>query len=196
MADENQSTASRVSGQKPQKKLTDFNITIVENEDEALIRAVDKWVRFQRGIWGKILTELIKPSKGLARWAIVLRMTIIILSATVTTLSGLLPEGNQGIITVLAGTLTAITGIEAYFKFGDRISQNQKQQRELETLRDELRYRWAIEVELETDLKTRLENAKMLLDEGPDQYNEILNKFAIRSEDTGAPSVPDQPSAA
>lgn len=196
MAEEKQPGDAHKNQLAPFKKITDLNITIVETEEEALIRAVDRWVRFQRGMWGKISMEMIEPSKGLARWAIYLRLAIILLSATVTALSGLLPEGYSWIITIIAAVLTAITGIEGYFKFSERIAQNKRQQRELETLRDELRYRWAVEVELETDMKTRLENAKILLNDGPDQYNDILNKFAIKTEETGAPSVPEQPTAA
>ena len=166
---------------------------IVKTDQEALISAVEKWVQFQKTIWNKIKVEMIKPAGGLARWAITLRLTIIILSATVTTLSGLLPEGNQDIITALAGTLTAITGIEAYFKFSERIAQNKRQQRELEALRDKLRFDWSVNVEIETDMEKRLAEAKRLLVEGPEEYNAILNTFAVKTEDIGAPSTPGEP---
>ncbi len=171
------------------------DFAIVKTDQEALISAVDKWVHFQRTIWKKINVEMIRPAKGQARWAIGLRLTIIILSATVTTLSGLLPPSSQDIITVLAGTLTAITGIEAYFKFSGRIAQNKRQQRDLEALRDKLRYDWSVKVEIETDMDKRLVEAKKLLVDGPEEYNAILNSFAISTEDIGAPSTPDEPSA-
>jgi hypothetical protein len=188
MVDDRQNPNVEMNEQNAQK-----DYTIVKTDEEALKHAVKKWVHFQRAIWKKINYEMIDPSKSLALGAILLRLTIIVLAATVTTLSGLLPEDLQGIVTVLAGLLTAITGIEAYFKFSERISQNKRQQRELEAKRDELRYRWFIDVEMETDMKKRLKCAKDLLDSGPKEYNKILNSFAIETEETRAPFVHDEP---
>ena len=48
-------------------------------------------------------------------------------SATMTTLFWILPDTGQWIITILAGTLTVITGIEGYFKFNQRVVQHKKQ---------------------------------------------------------------------
>jgi hypothetical protein len=181
------------SGREVDEQDAKSGFAIVKTDQEALISAVEKWVQFQKTIWNKIKVEMIKPAGGLARWAITLRLTIIILSATVTTLSGLLPEGNQDIITALAGTLTAITGVEAYFKFSERIAQNKRQQRELEALRDKLRFDWSVHVEIETDMEKRLAEAKRLLVKGPEEYNAILNTFAVKTEDIGAPSTPGEP---
>ena len=57
-----------------------------------------------------------------------------------------------------------------------------KQQREIEALRDKLRYDWMVHVELETDRKKQLDEAKRLLEVGPTAYNEILNKYAVSKE--------------
>jgi hypothetical protein len=188
MADFIQNSGGEVNEQDAQS-----GFAIVTTDQEALISAVEKWVQFQKTIWNKIKVEMIKPAGGLARWAITMRLTIIILSATVTTLSGILPPSSQVIITVLAGTLTAITGVEAYFKFSERIAQNKRQQRELEALRDKLRFDWSVNVEIETDMENRLAEAKRLLVEGPEEYNAILNSFAVTTEETGAPSTPGEP---
>ncbi len=43
------------------------------------------------------------------------------------------------------GVMTALTGIEAFLKFGEKQSESKKQQREIEDLRDELRFEWFTE---------------------------------------------------
>ncbi len=74
-------------------------------------------------------------------------------------------------------------------KFTDRQSEERRQQREIEALRDKLRYDWFVHVEIEPEMKTRLDAAKRLLKDGPEQYNEVLNKYALKAEGDPKPEA-------
>ena len=147
------------------------SIHIVETDEQALERAIRKWIRFQKNMWAHITDRLEKPSGDYNTWANLLRVVINEISRTV--------------LTVVAGTLTALTAIEAFFKFSERRSEMQQQQRELQAKRDELRYQWMVDVELETDMEKRLKSALNLLEEGPKAYNDVLNKYAFKSKESG-----------
>jgi hypothetical protein len=134
---------------------------------------------------GKLENE-IHFSGVLSMW---LRILIIVISAAITTMSSIngIP---RVIITVIAGTLTALTGIEAYLKLSDRQSNARKMQREIEHLRDDLRFQWFNEVEVPdyaADFPKRLAAARDLLKEGPEQYNAILDKYAMKAEKGATP---------
>ena len=93
-------------------------------------------------------------------------------------------------MTLTAGVLTALTGIEAFFQFGNKQAELRRQQREIEALRDKLRFEWFRTVEIGGDIDERLQNAKRLLDEGPAAYNDILNKYALKAEKGDTPGKP------
>lgn len=158
-----------------------MSIKLVTNDDEALQRAIYKWVKFQQSMWMQVAEKLEWPSRACSRWSIILRVTIIVLSTALTTFSNL-PEVPRNGITVTAGVITGLTAIEAFFRLSEKHGEMKKQQREIEALRDNLRYDWMVHVELETDRRKQLEEAKRLLEEGPAAYNEILNKYAVSKE--------------
>ena len=158
-----------------------MSIKLVTNEDEALQRAIYKWVKFQQSIWAQVAEKLEWPSRTCSRWSIILRVTIIVLSTALTTFSNL-PEVPRNGITVTAGILTGLTAIEAFFRLAEKHGEMRKQQREIEGLREKLRYEWMVKVELETDRAKQITEAKRLLEEGPEAYNEILNKYALSKQ--------------
>lgn len=169
--------------------LENTTVNIVGDEKQALERAILKWVKFQQTMWIHITERLEGPSNTYNNWATSFRLTIIVLSAVITAASGI--EGVPLVaITLLSGTLTALTGVEAYLKFADRRGEMQRQQRELQAKRDDLRYQWMIEVELETDLDKRLKSAKRLLIEGPKAFNDILNKYTFKSKESDQAPTP------
>ena len=104
-----------------------------------------------------------------------------LLSATITTISDIEIVARTT-VTIVAGVLTALTGIEVFLKYSERQTDSRKMQREIEALRDELRFEWFNRVEIEGNMKDRLKAAKELLDDGPDAYNEILNKYVLKGE--------------
>jgi hypothetical protein len=127
--------------------------TIVQDEEQALTRAIYKWVKFMRVMWAKAKDE--DDERRKTRYngvGMLFRVVIIILAATITVIS----DVPRTVITITAGIMTALTGIEAYFKFTERGLSIQQQQREIQSLRDELRYKWMVEVELEIDDAKRL----------------------------------------
>ena len=157
---------------------------IVKNEDDVLLRAIYKWVRFMQAMWAQITDkDQERRKKRYEILGIVFRVVIISLSTIVTTVSDI-SEVPRTTITILAGILTAFTGIETYFRFSERSLSIQQQQREIQSLRDELRYRWMIGVELETDTKKRINSARDLLQNGPKVYNNILNKYVFKSKES------------
>lgn len=162
-------------------------IHVVHSQEEALIRAIKKWIQFQRGMWQHIVLRIDKPGRR-AEWVgNLFRISIILLSALITTIADI-DSIPRVWITILAGVLTAVTGIEGYFRFGEKRAELMRQQRELQTKRDDLRYEWAVHVELEPDLEKRLAAAKELLLRGPDDYNYILNKFVDQPKDEERPN--------
>jgi hypothetical protein len=116
-------------------------------------------------------------------------VVITILSAAITTLSNI-DEIPRTIITIIAGILTMITGIEAYYKFNERSFDAKKTQRELEALRDELRYAWFVDVEVGNgSLDDRLVHARKMLMNGSARYNEVLTKYVMESEKVEQPEI-------
>ncbi|MBM4424508.1 MAG: hypothetical protein FJ030_14165 [Chloroflexi bacterium] len=158
-----------------------MTIKLVANDGEALQRAIYKWVKFQQSMWAQVAEKLEWPSRMCNRWSIILRLTIIILSTALTTFSNLSEVPRNG-ITLTAGVITGLTAIEAFFRLSEKHGEMKKQQREIEALRDKLRYEWMVAVELETNMEKQLVEAKRLLKEGPAAYNEILNKYAVSKE--------------
>jgi hypothetical protein len=161
---------------------------ILTEEKDLLTRAVYKWLNFQTDMWSQINEKLEREVKVYSLWSVVFRVTIIILSASVTMISDidLVPRTA---VTIVAGVLTALTGIEAYLKFGEQQSETRRQQREIEALRDKLRFEWFSEVEIEGDMGKRIKAAKRLLEEGPEAYNEVLNKYVLKGETDQEPQV-------
>ena len=158
-----------------------MNIKLVESDEEVIQRAIYKWVRFQQNMWAQVAERLEIPSGVCNRWAIVLRVSVILLSTALTTVSNLDIVPRNG-IAITAGVITALTAIEAFFRLAEKHGEMKKQQREIEALRDKLRYEWMVKVELETDLQKQLAEAKRLLEEGPKAYNDILNKYALSKQ--------------
>jgi len=160
----------------------------VTDEKDMLVRAVEKWLKFQTAMWNQVNSKLEKQSVASGRWDVITRLAIISLSATLTTLSDW-PGIEGGLLRVIAGVLTALTGIEAYLKLGEKQSSARRQQREIEALRDRLRFEWFVRVEVQPDMTKRLDAAKKLLEEGPREYNEILNKYYLKSSTNEAPTI-------
>jgi hypothetical protein len=162
---------------------------ILTDEKEMLAKAVDKWIKFNQAIWGQVNGKLeteIRRSGVLSMW---LRLAIITISAAITTMSSI-SDIPRVIITVVAGTMTALTGIEAYLKLSDRQSNARKMQREIEHLRDDLRFQWFNEVEVPDyadDYSKRLDAARKLLLDGPEKYNQILDKYATKADKGATP---------
>lgn len=161
---------------------------ILTEDKDLLTRAVHKWINFQRNMWNQVNNKLQKEIRIYSRWSIFFRIIIIILSASVTVISDI-EFVPRVAVTIVAGIMTALTGIEAFLKFGEKQSESKKQQREIEALRDELRFEWFTRVEIEGDMKNRIRAAKELLEEGPEAYNEILNKYILKAESDQAPEV-------
>ena len=161
---------------------------ILTEEEDLLTRAVHKWLNFQTSMWNQVNEKLESEVKTYSLWSVVFRVTIIILSASVTMISDI-DRVPRTAVTVVAGVLTALTGIEAYLKFGEQQAEAKKQQREIEALRDKLRFEWFSEVEIEGDMEKRIKAAKRLLEEGPEAYNEVLNKYVLKAESDQEPQV-------
>ncbi len=166
----------------------DLNPKLASEDKEMLTRAVEKWIKFHKAMWSQINGRLEKRINYSETVGLILRIAIIVISATLTTLSDW--QGiDGGVIRLIAGLLTALTGIEAYLKLTERQSEARRQQRELEALRDHLRYQWFVEVEVQPDMTQRLEAAKKLLEEGPKQYNDILNKYSLKASAGEEPAL-------
>ncbi len=161
---------------------------LLTNDQEFLERAVEKWFKFQTSIWDNVNQKLEREVKISRRLSIMMRVAVIILSATVTTVSNI-DAVSRTVVTIVAGVLTALTGIEAFVRAGERQLDAKQQQREIESLRDRLRYEWFVRVEIAGDLTQRLAAAKELLERGPREYNEVLNKYALKSENVNRPQL-------
>lgn len=174
------------SDESPPSKMV---LRILTDDKEMLERAVEKWIKFNQGIWGQVNGKLeseIQRSGTLAMW---LRIIIIVISAAITTMSSITGIPRV-IITVIAGVMTGLTGIEAYLKLGERQTNARKMQREIEHLRDDLRFQWFDAVEVpgkDVDYSQRLDAARKLLESGPEQYNQILDKYAMKAEKGATP---------
>lgn len=154
---------------------------LYDDDEEVLERAIERWKEFYIRMWGHGNIVLERDSRRFAWVGSILRILVIILSVSVTTLSGL--EIRPQTVTIIAGILTVLTSIEGFLGLLDRRAQLQQMQREIQTLRDQLGFQWMVEVELERDTAKRLESAKRILHEGPIAYNEILNKYAFKSSE-------------
>jgi len=161
---------------------------LLTTDEEMLVRAVEKWLKFQTSVWDHVNCKLEPRISRIDTVGILLRIIIIVTSALLTTLSGI-ELISTTMISIIAGTLTALTGIEAYLKLNETETQFRRQQREIEALRDKLRYEWFVKVEIEGDMQKRLNAAKKLLEEGPNAYNEILNKYSLKAYNGGAPTL-------
>ncbi len=161
---------------------------ILTDDKDLLTRAVHKWLNFQTNMWSQVNEKLEREVKVTSRWSVIFRITIIILSASVTMISDI-DRVPRTAVTIVAGVLTALTGIEAYLKFGEQQAEAKRQQREIEALRDKLRFEWFSEVEIEGDMEKRIKAARRLLEEGPEAYNEVLNKYVLKAEDDQQPQV-------
>jgi len=173
----------------PASKSGDAEVpALLKDDDDLLKRAILKWVRFNQDVFNyiQVLGVLIRRYNT---WGTLLRVVIIILSAAITTLSNI-DEIPRTIITIIAGILTMITGIEAYYKFNERSFDAKKTQRELEALRDELRYAWFVDVEVGNgSLDDRLVHARKMLMNGSARYNEVLTKYVMESEKVEQPEI-------
>lgn len=161
---------------------------LLSDEKEVLIRAAEKWLSFHKCVWENINIKLENDIRRFGLISISLRLLIIILSASVTTISSM-DEVQRKVVTISSGVLTALTGVEAFLKYGERQMETKRQQREIEALRDQIRYKWFVEVEIEPDMDKRILAAKKLLQEGPSSYNEILNKYALKAEKGEEPAA-------
>ena len=173
----------------PESKSTTAKIpALLDNDDAQMKRAIAKWVDFNKDVFNYI-RDLGVHIRRYNTWGSVLRVVIIVFSATITTLSDI-DTVPRTLITVIAGILTIITGVEAYFKFTERSFDARKTQRELEELRDRLRYDWFVGVEIGSGkLGERLESAREMLTKGPAEYNEVLTKYVMESEKVEQPEI-------
>ena len=161
---------------------------LLTTDEEFLERAVEKWLKFQTGMWDNVNRKLEPEIKTSQRWSIALRVIIILLSAAVTTISNI-DAITRNVVTITAGLLTALTGIEAFLQAGEREAAAKKQQREIEALRDKLRYEWFVRVEIEGAMEKRLIAAKEMLERGPNEYNDILTKYALKADNPDKPHM-------
>lgn len=162
---------------------------VLTAEKDLLERAVEKWLKFQTSLWEQVNMKLEGQIRTGYVWSVGFRVTAIVLSSLVTTMSGI---GGIPVVlvTIAAGTLTAITGVEAFLKYSERQAEARKQQREIAALRDRLRFEWFVAVEVEPNMDKRLEAAKRLLVDGPKAYNDILDKYSSGKGEKGqAPTV-------
>jgi len=173
----------------PESKSTEAKTpALLQSDDAQMKRAITKWVDFNKDVFSYI-KNLGEHIRRYNTWGSSLRVVIIIFSATITTLSDI-DAVPRTLITVIAGILTIITGVEAYYKFTERSFDARKTQRELEAMRDRLRYAWFVDVEIGTGkLDERLEAARKMLMDGPAEYNEVLTKYVMESEKAEQPEV-------
>ena len=177
-----------MSEQTSSESNTTVTPVVIMTDDNRLKRAVEKWVNFHKDVFAYIQDLGIKIRRYNTLGSI-LRLVIIFLSAAITTLSNI-GEIPRTVITMLAGILTVITGVEAYFKFTERSFDAKKTQRELEALRDQLRFAWFIDVEVGSgNLEDRIENACKMMIDGPAKYNELLTKYVMESGKVNQPEI-------
>ena len=153
------------------------------NEEEALQVAIEKWIRYQYHLWEESNQH---PLKLLDFLSAFFRIAIILLSASITTMSDIesIPRTT---ITIIGGVLTVLAGVEGYFKLADRRVAAENRKRELLAERDKWGYQWMVSVELETDTKKALASAKELLQVAPQATNDLMNKYVQRS--SGEPTT-------
>lgn len=155
---------------------------MAENREQAIYIAAQKWKRFNRVMQAHI-TQLRTEASYNDWWGAIFRLSIIILSASVTVISAVVGDNQKYIATIVGGVLTALAGIEAYFRFNRRESEARRQQREIEALRYRLRHQWITTVQMENDVEKRFGAAIKFLQDGQDAYNVILNNYTLQSDD-------------
>ena len=74
---------------------------LLTGDEEFLERAVEKWLKFQTGIWDNVNIKLEPEIKSSRRWSITLRLFIILLSAAVTTVSNI-DTITRNVVTIMA----------------------------------------------------------------------------------------------
>jgi len=153
-----------------------------KTNEEAFQLALNKWLTFNKVMRNHTNALLQKQISRQEAWGAIFRTLIIILSALVTVIADV-QIVERFTVTIVAGTLTALTGIEAYFQFNQRRLEAQRRQREVEALRYKLRFQWLTTVQMETDETRRLEAAKKFLWEGQEAYNAILNKYVLKPDE-------------
>jgi hypothetical protein len=153
-----------------------------KNVEDSLQVAITKWIRHQYFIWKEATAQ---PVKTFSIWSTTLRIMIIALAASITTMSDI-DIVPRTVITIIGGVMTILTGVEGYLKLSDRHSTGQNQKRELLAERDKWGYKWMVEVELETDSAEALKAAKKLLEAAPAAINELLVRYSSRTADKPA----------
>ena len=154
-----------------------------KDDNEALQVAIDKWVRFQYRIWQETLEQ---PLGRYNLWSIVFRVMIIVLAGSITVMSDMDTVPRIG-ITIVAGVLTILTGVEGYLKLADRKVAGENRKRELLAEQDKWSYDWMVKVELEIDTAKALTESKKLLVDAPKAINDLLGKYV--SSKAEAPAV-------
>ncbi len=147
------------------------------SDEAALQIAIEKWVRFQYRVWQEANQQ---PIKLYGYSSTFLRLAIIFLSAAITTLSDI-SSIERTTITIIGGVLTVLTGVEGYLRLADQKVTGENRRRELLAERDKWRYKWMVEVELESNTKKALAAAKRLLQTAPLAINDSMNKYMQRS---------------
>ncbi len=161
---------------------------MAKDKEEAIHLACQKWKRFNEVMQAHTAQLQAEVSVN-DRWGAIFRISIIILSASVTVISAVVGDNQRYIATIVGGGLTAIAGIEAYFQFNRRESEAKQQQREVEALRYKLRHQWITTVQMEIHVEKRMDAATKFLQEGQEAYNVILNNYTVKGKD-GKP-LPD-----
>ena len=82
---------------------------LLDSDDAQMKRAITKWVGFNQDVFNYI-QHLGGNIRLFNRWGGALRVLIIVLSATITTLADI-ESIPRTIITIIAGILTIITGV-------------------------------------------------------------------------------------
>ena len=154
---------------------------MARDKEEAVDLAGQKWKRFNHLMLAHT-AQLHAEASHNDRWGAITRVSIIILSASVTVISAVVGDNQRYIVTILGGVLTVLAGIEAYFRFNRRESEAKRQQREVEALRFKLRHQWVTTVQMETLLERRFDAATKFLLEGQESYNVILNNYTFKPE--------------
>lgn len=163
-----------------------FHYLRPKDDSEALQVAIEKWIRFQYHIWEETKKQ---PLRFLDLSSTLLRIAIIALSASITTMSDIdaIPRTT---ITIVGGILTILAGTEGYLKLADRKAAGENRRQELLAERDKWGYKWMVEVELQTDTAKALKTAKELLKTAPQSVNDLLSKYMQREPGKPATKPP------
>ena len=152
---------------------------IIKDRDEAVKRAVERWIHFYNRMWNHSNVILEKEIKQYRFRSNFLRISVIILTTSLTVLSGF-DWFNKDYMSVASGIIAILTSLEGYFKYSERNVISLKQQRDVRSVRDKLAYDWLSKIEIETDMNLKLEKAKEFFEKGPEAYNDILNRYTSK----------------